>query len=90
VEAHGAPGDELRVALRVSFRDAGYQLVFQRRALAGADGIARIRVPYSTLVAQGEGIVGESRWNFGASSGALAIAEQDVSEGRIVRVPRED
>jgi asparagine N-glycosylation enzyme membrane subunit Stt3 len=90
VEAHGSPGDELRVALRVSFREAGYQLVFQRRALAGDDGIARIRVPYATLSANGEGIVGESRWNFGPASGALAIAETDVSEGRVVRVPRED
>ncbi len=90
VEARGSPGEELRVTLRISYPEAGYQLVFQRRSLAGADGIAHVRVPYATLTANGDGVPGESRWSLGAKTGTLAITEADVIGGHVVRVPRED
>jgi hypothetical protein len=88
VEARGEPGDELALELRVRFPRANRELTWSDRTRAGADGIARLRVPYATDVPNGEGRVdGEARWSFGRHRGSVAIPERAVGGGETLALP---
>ena len=85
VEARGAPGQTLSVSLTVRFTRARYALVFTDTAVADEDGVARVRVPYSTEPAPGR-VIGAAQWSMGERNGTLAISEADVRAGRTVRL----
>jgi hypothetical protein len=87
VEARGQAGDVLEVELDVAFPLAGYRLPWRATATAGADGVARLRVPFCTTAPNGEGLPEGARWRIGGSRGVLAIGEDVVLRGGAVRVP---
>ena len=87
LEARVPSGTVLRVAFDVAYPEVEYRLRFERSATAGADGIARLRVPYATVEANGDGRVrGEARWELGGRSGPLELRDADVREGRVVTI----
>jgi hypothetical protein len=94
LEARGSPGEVLELSIPVRYPKARRELTWRGRARAGADGIARLRVPYATVAPAGgaanrDGWVspGAARWSFGPATGPLAIPEAAVLEGATVRVP---
>jgi asparagine N-glycosylation enzyme membrane subunit Stt3 len=87
VTAHAASGERLEVLFDVEYPEAARRLLWSAGATAGADGIARVRVPYATDALNGGGRVIQPRWKLGGRSGALAIPEQAVLEGGEVQVP---
>jgi Archaeal glycosylation protein B long peripheral domain/AglB core domain len=90
VEAHGAPGDELRLALPVSYARARYTLTWTGSAIADSTGVARLRVPYATDQPNGEGVAdGPAQWRFGTRTGEVTIPAAAVLGGRAVALPEE-
>ena len=86
--SHGTPGEELVVDIPLRYPRAKYELRFENRAEVGADGQVRLRVPYSTLERNGDGLVrGQASWKLGGRSGLLSVSERDVLEGREVTLP---
>jgi hypothetical protein len=81
LEARGTPGQRLDVELDVAFERAGYRLPWRTSAEVGPDGIARLRIPYATVGANGDGRVEKASWRFGASRGPLAVTEAAVLGG---------
>ena len=70
VEAHGAPGEALRVGLTIRLGDRLVE--WSARTVAGVDGIARLRVPHSAAMA---------RWTLGARRGQVEVSEAAVQAG---------
>jgi hypothetical protein len=87
IEARGQAGEALEVELQLAFPAARYRLPWRARAVAGADGVARLRVPFCTLGPNGEARLESARWRFGPAEGALAIDEDAVRRGGTVRLP---
>ncbi len=89
LEVEGAAGDTLQVALRVRFEAARYELDWVRSARAGADGVARVRVPYATDAANGDGTAaGGAAWRMGPREGVVAVPARAVEQGGALRVTR--
>jgi hypothetical protein len=84
LERQGAPGEVLEVTIDVDYPAAGYALGWRARVEAGADGLARVRVPYATDRPNGDGVVRRARWSCGAAGGPLAVPEQAVLTGAAV------
>ncbi|HIL36284.1 MAG TPA: hypothetical protein EYG26_02265 [Planctomycetes bacterium] len=78
------PGEVLQVALPLSLSD-GQRLMHRARATAGADGEARIRLPYpSDGQVVGDVMGGELRWSCAGHSGVYTVSEDDIRKGRRV------
>jgi asparagine N-glycosylation enzyme membrane subunit Stt3 len=89
LEASGDPGTELRVRIEVGYAAGRHELVWTRTAVADAEGMARIRVPYATESPNGDGVAaGPARWRFGGREGTIAIPERAVIEGEVFRIGR--
>ena len=86
VEARGAAGEELRVEFKIEYEGTDYRVPWRSRARTGADGIARIRVPYGTTAPNGDGRVVEAQWSFPGAGGALEIPQAAVMAGDTVRL----
>jgi asparagine N-glycosylation enzyme membrane subunit Stt3 len=86
VEAGGNTGEELLVELEIAYEGSDYRLPWRSRAEVGADRVARIRVPYSTTVPNGDGRIINARWDFPGGGGELEIPEAAVLAGDIVRL----
>ncbi len=87
LEAKGASGDELAVDLELEYPAANWKLSFVDRIAAGADGIARLRIPYSTEATNGDAHVApNARWRFGAKSGVLSVDERSVENGATIEI----
>jgi len=83
---------ELEPGARVSasaliVTDAGRRFTYRARGVAGADGVARIRVPYPTETAGPARTHGSWRVSSGGSARCVAVGERDVREGTVVPVP---
>ncbi|MFN8176380.1 MAG: hypothetical protein U0167_00475 [bacterium] len=88
VEAFGAPGDTLSLAVAVRYAAARHELTWIRTAVAGPDGLARLRVPYATEAPNGDGVAdGPAAWRLGKTAGQLRIPEAAVLSGGVLRVP---
>ena len=83
VEARGANGETLEVALALS-QPGGAQLEWRDRARVGDDGVARLVVPYATEAANGA--CGAARLVASVGSRALtgSISERAVLDGETV------
>lgn len=83
VEALGQPGETLEVALSVS-QPGGAQLEWRDRAIVGADGVARLVVPYATDATNGA--LGAARLSARIAGRAVSgtIAERAVLSGESV------
>jgi hypothetical protein len=61
--------------------------MYRARAVAGADGVARIRVPYPSEATGPARALGSWRVSSGGSARCVALDERDVREGAVVPVP---
>ena len=86
VTARGAPGETLTVWFEVVYPDAGPPLRWSAEGPVGPDGSARVRVPYASDEANGDGVVGAVRWSMGARSGTVAVPAAAVRSGAEVPV----
>ncbi len=88
VEARGASGEELGLEFELVFPVADKALRWRASARADELGVARVRVPYATDGAFGEGRArSRLRYRFGARSGELDIAESAVRSGGVIALP---
>jgi hypothetical protein len=86
VEAGGSAGEELLVEFEIEYEGTDYRVPWRSSALTGADGVARIRVPYGTTEPNGDGRVVEAQWSFPGTGGKLEIPQAAVLAGDTVRV----
>jgi hypothetical protein len=85
VEAAGSPGERLVVQVDVRYPPAGFQLSWRGEGAAGADGVARVRVPYATDAPNGDGVAaGPAHWSMGVRAGRIAVPERAVMSGAAV------
>ena len=89
VRARAAPGTPLRVRIDLRYGPAELPQHFEARAVAGADGIASLRVPYGTTAPNGDGRVhGRASYTLGVRSGELVVPMGAVLEGGEVWLER--
>ena len=74
VEAPLESGEELEGHIVLPFPGRGAPVIWHGTAVAGPDGIARLRVPHAGLEVL--------RWRVGERSGLLTIPEEAVRQGR--------
>ncbi len=86
IEYAAGEGAELSVEVRVSYPVVGHELVWRASALAGYDGVARVRVPWCTDSAMGDATVTSARWRAAGVEGELHAPETEVSVGGAIRV----
>jgi hypothetical protein len=87
VEASGAPGESLAVEIELEYAAARQSLKWIGEAPVGADGSARVRVPYATDAPNGDGVArGPARWRVGGRSGSAAIPARAVEGGERVQL----
>ncbi len=85
LEVHGTHGEELRVTLELAYPGRERRLVWTRATLVGADGLARLRIPYCTDAPNGDArATGPARWSFVDRDGTLDVSEEAVLLGRPV------
>lgn len=87
LEARGVPGDELEVRIEVHYPGAAYSIVWQATAMADGSGLARLRVPYATDSANGDGLARAARWSLGGRGGALEVPARAVVGGEALVLP---
>jgi hypothetical protein len=80
-------GSELAVRIEIEYPRASYRLVWSDSARPGADGVARLRVPYATTELNGQGRSVSATWSIGGRSGALALSAANVLTGDEVTLP---
>ena len=86
--AYATPGTPFSVSLTVELGLADVRLSYVKRTTAGADGIARLRIPYSTRTSNGDAwVTGEPRWTLGERDGPLVISEEAVLGGVTLEIP---
>ncbi|MEE2673866.1 MAG: hypothetical protein VX466_08730 [Myxococcota bacterium] len=88
LEVRATAGESVIVTLRLA-SPAGRRIDYEANAIAGADGVARLRVPYATgppLHAEAVAPEGPYRVRLGGGVRAVAVSEADVQEGRVVVV----
>jgi asparagine N-glycosylation enzyme membrane subunit Stt3 len=86
VEVAGFPGERLTVGVGVRYPAAAWDLAWRGSADVGADGVARVRVPYATDAPNGDGVAtGAAGWAIGERSGRVQIPERAVAGGGVVR-----
>jgi len=82
VQARGEPGTELSARVWIEFPRARFQILWRDSARADSSGVARLRIPYATEVAAGDGMArGPLQWTFGGRQGDLSIPESAVLGG---------
>jgi len=84
LEWRGAPDERLEVTIEVDFPPAGYTLLWRSSAGADEEGVARLRVPYSSNVANGDGQVLRARWEAAGRGGNLSVPEAAVLAGTTI------
>ncbi len=84
VEVRGTPGEVLEVG--ATLRCGNWTLPYRARAVVGADGVARLRVPYSDAGAGDVRLDGGLQARLGARPLALRVSESAVLSGALVRV----
>ncbi len=80
-------GSELAVRIEIDYPRANHRLMWSDSARPGADGVARLRVPYATTEPNGQGRSVSATWSIGGRSGALALSEANVLRGDEVTLP---
>jgi hypothetical protein len=88
LEVPASPGEEVTASLRL--RPPGRsEVVFEWKAIAAEDGVARLRVPYPTEPATSEHAVaseGSYRVQAGDATASVAVPEGAVRSGEVLRV----
>ena len=88
LEIAGTRGERVQLVLELESPIAGERWSWVGSGLVGDDGLARVRVPYSTDAPNGDTLArGPARISVGARTLELAIREADVAAGNAVPVP---
>jgi hypothetical protein len=87
LEARGGAGTELRAEVEVA-SNLGRRFVVSASTHADAAGVARLRVPYATMLMSNlpTKATGPYRVRFGGAEAEAYVSEADIDEGRVVRV----
>jgi dolichyl-diphosphooligosaccharide--protein glycosyltransferase len=85
LEVSAAPGEAVRARLPLT-TPTGRRFVFEARGAAGADGVARLRVPYPS--APGGPVRARGAWRVraGEKAWAVAVSERAVATGERIGV----
>ncbi|MGQ0719935.1 MAG: STT3 domain-containing protein [Candidatus Eiseniibacteriota bacterium] len=86
IESAGLPGEELRVRVIVRFEAARYETQWETAARCGADGLARVRIPWATDVPNGDAKAHNASWSLGGRGGPLTVPQAAVSAGSLLRI----
>lgn len=87
VEASGTPGERLLLQIPLAWNGGRERLVYTDHAVVGADGIARLRVPYATDTSNGDAsLAGRPRWSLAGVQADLVIPGRAVQQGDVVRL----
>ena len=87
LEIAGASGERVQLTLELECPTAGERWSWVGSAVVGDDGVARVRVPYSTDVPNGDTRArGPLRVQVGARTLDVAVRETDVRAGNAVAV----
>jgi hypothetical protein len=88
LEVPAAHGEPVRARLRLA-TPTGRRFVFEARGTGGADGVARLRVPYPT--APGAAVRAQGPWRVRAGSRAwtVAVPERAVATGKRIVIGRD-
>ncbi len=86
LEARGAPGDRLGVAVRLRYPGCQRELMWRAESTSDSGGVARLRVPYATDRPNGDGVAAAS-FGWSGRSGALSIPEHAVLSGETLILP---
>ncbi len=87
LEVPGPVGSVLEIGLVVRYPSAQHEVVWQRSVRVDDDGIARVRLPYATDEANGDGVAaGPARWRLDGREGELVIPASAVLGGETLRV----
>ena len=84
LEARAEPGTPLEAELRIQ-TPIGRRFVYRAATRAGADGVARLRVPYATETAQPTRSLGPYRLRLGDAIVRVTVREADVRSGAVLR-----
>ncbi len=83
----GEPGESVRVEFELDYPDARQKLTWIGEARVGADGVALVRMPYSTEGPNGDAVPrGPANWRIGARSGQVAVPEAAVQAGASIEL----
>jgi len=85
LEVPAAPGEEVRARLPLA-TPTGRRFVFEARGTAGADGVARLRVPYPSPSRGPVRARGAWRVRAGTRAWAMAVSERAVAKGERIGV----
>jgi hypothetical protein len=81
LEVSGSAGQVLRARVRRNFNGQQTQFVWMGEALVGADGLARLRVPWSTEDEESGEAAAPLRWTMGQRKGVAEVTLQAVLSG---------
>jgi asparagine N-glycosylation enzyme membrane subunit Stt3 len=81
LEVSGSAGHVLRARVRRNFNGQQTQFVWMGEALVGADGLARLRVPWSTEDEESGEAAAPLRWTMGQRKGVAEVTLQAVLSG---------
>jgi hypothetical protein len=91
LEVSGSAGQVLRARVRRNFNGQQAQFVWMGEAVVAADGLARLRVPWSTEDEEsGEAAAPLLRWTIGQRKGSAEVALQAVLSGGACTTIRDD
>jgi asparagine N-glycosylation enzyme membrane subunit Stt3 len=90
LEVSGSAGQVLRARVRRNFNGQQTQFVWMGEALVGADGLARLRVPWSTEDEESGEAAAPLRWTMGQRKGVADVTLQAVLSGEGCTPVRDD
>lgn len=85
LEVSAAPGEAVRARLPLA-TPTGRRFVFEARGATGADGVARLRVPYPSTAGGAVAARGAWRVRAGSQAWAVAVSERAVAQGERIAV----
>jgi hypothetical protein len=84
IEVPGAAGAQVEAKVRV-VTPFGRGFDYEARGEVGADGLARVRVPYATRTTAPARPTGPWRLRSGDASGTLDVSDEQVASGAVLR-----
>ncbi|MDP7245342.1 MAG: hypothetical protein QF389_02015 [Planctomycetota bacterium] len=87
LEVRAGPGTPVTAQMRIDYQKSGYAFEWSQSVRAGADGIARIRVPYATDTQMGDAVSSKAVLRVGEKSQVLQVREEQARSGALIRIP---
>ncbi|MDP6940822.1 MAG: hypothetical protein QGH51_02240 [Planctomycetota bacterium] len=80
------PGTPVTAQMRISYKSSGYAFEWSSSALADKNGLARVRVPYSTEASMGDASSSNAVLRIGEKSQTLQVLEEQVRSGSLIQI----